>query len=118
MVRISPSEYGSKFRGGAFDGQSGTVVQVDAGKIILKVRLESVPPETFSVPVEFLKPVYPEKRDRVIVTGGELEGRVGQLLTTDEQTLEGIVNFKNDDQLKDTPSRVVNLVYLAKYGGS
>lgn len=89
---------------------------MDEFKTMCKVKLNSVPPETFSVPIEFLKPVYPEKRDNVIVTDGELVGRMGQLLTTDDQTLEGIVNFKNDDQLKDTARRVVKLVYLAKYG--
>lgn len=114
-MRITPNEEGTKFRGGSFDGLNGTIISIDQAQAMATVGLNSTPPETFSVPVEYLSPAYPEKRDNVVVTGGELVGRVGMLWTTDGETLEGIVNFKNDDQLKDTPSRVVKLVYLAKY---
>jgi hypothetical protein len=111
VVRIVANGSGSKFMGGSFDGLDGIIVGIDGANVKVKVG-----DDTMEVAVGFLEPVRPSKRDGVVVTGGELEGRTGILWTTDSETCEGIVNFRQESGMGDTPSRVVKLVYLAKRG--
>lgn len=107
-VIIGPSDNGTKFRSGAYDKDVGVIEHIESNtcKVYLTTHRDTV-----AVPNEFLKPVIPRKRDWVKVTGGEFTDKIGQLLTTDDVGLEGIVKIKGDEK----GTRVIKLIYLAKY---
>ena len=93
-----------KFREGAFDGVHGVIREKSARQMVVKLGNG----ETQSIPVEFLEPVRPEKRNSVKFIGGDYKDGIGTLISMDGE--DGVVKLQNGSEFK-----VVPMKFLGKY---
>ncbi|KAK9768889.1 transcription elongation factor spt5 [Basidiobolus ranarum] len=110
-VRIVSNRHtGQKYQAGNFDQQSARIRYVNRGGESCDIVLEGSN-DKLSLPVDYIEPVKPNKRDKIKVMGGEFKGQVGTLIGIDGQ--DGIVKLEGGKDFK-----ILNMNGLAKYAGS
>jgi transcription elongation factor SPT5 len=103
---------GGSFNGGAHDHQKVVIVESSSGASC-KVRSLTTSQE-MDVPITYLEPVRPTKKDRVKVMSGEYKGREGELIGVDGQ--DGIVKMISNDPAKagGTEFKILDLAVVGK----
>ena len=96
------------FKSKAYDGRFAKILVVSAfPSNLIEIQFLGSPFESLSIPVEFLVPVRPEKKQSVKTTMGEHRGKIGSLIGIDGA--DGIVRFEGV-----TDFNIMNMQTLAK----
>jgi transcription elongation factor SPT5 len=107
-VTIKPRSDRTSFKDGAYDFAKAVIRAVESPTLARVIILnESRVVE--SIPIDYLEPVKPEKKNSLKILLGEWEGQLGQLISVDGE--DGIVKLHSGSgEFKMIPFR-----YLAKY---
>ncbi|KAI9197089.1 uncharacterized protein BJ171DRAFT_523077 [Polychytrium aggregatum] len=97
-----------EFKGGALDGRTGAIRRLESSRTAKVVLLDQGTSEL--IPVEYLEPVRPEKKQMTKVCNGEFKDAIGTLIGLDGG--DGIVKFENGADYK-----ILSMQKLAKYCG-
>jgi hypothetical protein len=98
------SSNGQKFSDGIHDSVHGVIRELETPT---RVVVKLFNGETVTIPLQFLKTVPPQKRDRVKIISGENKNEIGSFLST-----------SNEDAVVKLPSsalKVIPMKSIAKY---
>ncbi|CAG8780408.1 28664_t:CDS:2, partial [Racocetra persica] len=109
QVRVVPdSRTNSSHAGGQYDNRVGVIIHLESPTTCI-VELEETQ-ERCLFEQRFLKPVLPQKKERIKMIGGEHKGQLGMLVGVDGA--DGVVKVKGGKDFK-----IVNMNMMAKYMG-
>ncbi|RIB27124.1 hypothetical protein C2G38_2012223 [Gigaspora rosea] len=109
QVRIVPdSRTNSSHANGQYDNRVGVIIRLESPTNCI-VELDDTKEHCF-VEQRYLKPVLPQKKERIKMIGGEHKGQLGMLVGVDGA--DGVVKVKGGKDFK-----IVNMTMMAKYMG-
>ncbi|CAG8748881.1 16470_t:CDS:10 [Gigaspora margarita] len=109
QVRIVPdSRTSSSHANGQHDNRVGVIIRLESPTTCF-VELDDTKEHCF-VEQRYLKPVLPQKKERIKMIGGEHKGQLGMLVGVDGA--DGVVKVKGGKDFK-----IVNMTMMAKYMG-